>query len=169
MTTRFTRAGSTRARSMRVRSASDRSRQLRRRLARRAGFTLVEMLVVLAIIGSIVGLVGPRVLNYLSDSKVKTAQIQIENIASALDLFYLDAGRYPTSEEGLGALVARPASVQSWSGPYLKSNGLPKDPWGHPYVYRSPGQAGAYDVVSLGPEGKEGAAGAITRAAQAGK
>lgn len=149
---------------MRAPFASGSSRRLRRGLARRAGFTLVEMLVVLAIIGSIVGLVGPRVLNYLSESKVKTAQIQIENIASALDLFYLDAGRYPSSEEGLGALVQRPASVSSWSGPYLKSNGLPKDPWGHPYIYRSPGQNGAYDVGSLGPEGKEGGNGVIMRA-----
>jgi general secretion pathway protein G len=132
-----------------------------------AGFTLVEMLVVLAIIGSIVGLVGPRVLNYLSESKVKTAQIQMENLASALDLFYLDAGRYPTTEEGLAALVQRPAGVSSWSGPYLKSVGLPKDPWGHPYLYRSPGQSGPYDVSSMGPEGREGGSGALSRGAQA--
>ncbi|QGM96077.1 type II secretion system major pseudopilin GspG [Methylocystis parvus] len=133
----------------------------------RAGFTLVEMLVVLAIIGSIVGLVGPRVLNYLSESKVKTAQIQMENLASALDLFYLDAGRYPSSEEGLAALVQRPAGVSSWSGPYLKSAGLPKDPWGHPYLYRAPGQTGPYDIGSLGPEGREGGAGALSRSTQA--
>jgi general secretion pathway protein G len=133
---------------------------------RRAGFTLVEMLVVLAIIGSIVGLVGPRVLNYLSESKVKTAQIQMENLASALDLFYLDAGRYPSSEEGLSALVQRPAGVSSWSGPYLKSAGVPKDPWGHAYLYRSPGQSGPYDVGSMGPEGREGSAGALARGAK---
>jgi len=131
-----------------------------------AGFTLVEMLVVLAIIGSIVGLVGPRVLNYLSESKVKTAQIQMENLSSALDLFYLDAGRYPSTEEGLNALAQRPAGVSSWSGPYLKSAGIPKDPWGHPYLYRSPGQNGPYDVGSLGPEGREGSAGALSRSAQ---
>lgn len=134
---------------------------------RRAGFTLVEMLVVLAIIGSIVGLVGPRVLNYLSESKVKTAQIQMENLASALDLFYLDAGRYPTSEEGLGALVRRPAGVSSWSGPYLKSTSVPNDPWGHAYLYRAPGQSGPYDVGSLGPEGREGSSGALSRSPQA--
>jgi len=130
---------------------------------RRAGFTLVEMLVVLAIIGSIVGLVGPRVLGYLSDSKVKTAQIQMENLSSALDLFYLDAGRYPSGEEGLVALARRPAGLAVWNGPYLKSNGVPKDPWGHDYVYRSPGQAGPYDIGSLGPEGREGSSGALTR------
>jgi general secretion pathway protein G len=137
-----------------------------RRQRRRAGFTLVEMLVVLAIIGSIVGLVGPRVLNYLSESKVKTAQIQMENLASALDLFYLDAGRYPSTEEGLAALVQRPAGVSSWSGPYLKSAGVPKDPWGHVYLYRAPGQNGPYDVGSMGPEGREGSAGALSRGAK---
>ena len=145
------------------RDRATRVRRVRRALRRRAGFTLVEMLVVLAIIGSIVGLVGPRVLNYLSESKVKTAQIQMENLASALDLFYLDAGRYPSSEEGLGALVIRPAGVTSWSGPYLKTSSVPKDPWGHPYLYRAPGQSGPYDVGSLGPEGKEGGSAAISR------
>jgi general secretion pathway protein G len=125
------------------------------------------MLVVLAIIGMIVGLVGPRVLNYLSESKVKTAQIQMENIASALDLFYLDAGRYPTSEEGLAALVRAPGSTSAWNGPYLKSNAAPKDPWGHDYIYRAPGQNGPYDIGSLGPDGKNGGATALSRTAGA--
>lgn len=137
--------------------------QRRQRLLRRAGFTLVEMLVVLAIIGSIVGLVGPRVLNYLAESKVKTAQIQMENIASALDLYYLDTGRYPSTEEGLAALVRRPAATVAWSGPYLKTPTVPKDPWGHDYLYRAPGQNGPYDVGSLGPEGREGGAATLTR------
>jgi general secretion pathway protein G len=131
--------------------------------AARAGYTLVEMLVVLAIIGSIVGLVGPRVLNYLSESKVKTAQIQMENISSALDLFYLDVGRYPSTEEGLVALARRPAGASVWNGPYLKSGAVPKDPWGRDYLYRAPGQNGPFDIGSLGPEGREGGAGAITR------
>jgi len=142
-----------------------RSAGLRRgaRQAGRAGFTLVEMLVVLAILGLVVGLVGPRVLSYLSDSKVKTAQIQMENLASALDLYYLDSGRYPTTEEGLTALVRRPANASPWNGPYLKTSSVPKDPWGHDYLYRAPGQNAPYDVGSLGPEGKEGAATAISR------
>ena len=134
-----------------------------RRFSRRAGFTLVEMLVVLAIIGSIVGLVGPRVLNYLADSKVKTAQIQMENLASALDLYYLDSGRYPTTEEGLGALVTRPASASVWNGPYLQTVTVPRDPWGHAYLYRAPGQTGPYDVGSLGPEGREGGSATLSR------
>jgi len=121
-----------------------------------AGFTLVEMLVVITIIGLVMGLVGPRVLNYLSDSKVKTAHIQIQGFAAALDLYYLDNGRYPSSSEGLGALMQKPESGTTWSGPYLKGNSVPNDPWGRPYVYKVPGQHGPYDIVSLGPEGREG-------------
>jgi general secretion pathway protein G len=124
-----------------------------------AGFTLVEILVVITIIGLIMGLVGPRVLNYLGESKVKAAKIQIESFASALDLFYLDAGRYPSSTEGLAALVQRPGATQSWNGPYLKGAMVPSDPWGHPYVYRSPGEHGAYDIVSYGSDGQEGGTG----------
>jgi general secretion pathway protein G len=138
------------------------------RRERSAGFTLVEMLVVLAIIGSIVGLVGPRVLNYLSESKIKTAQIQMENLASALDLFYLDTGRYPSTEEGLAALALRPTGVSSWNGPYIKTVTVPKDPWGHNYLYRSPGQSGPYDVGSLGPEGREGGSATVTRNSKGG-
>lgn len=121
-----------------------------------AGFTLVEILVVITITGLIMGLVGPRVLNYLSDSKVKTARIQIQGLSSALDLYYLDNGRYPTSTEGLGALAQKPDGATNWNGPYLNGNLVPKDPWGRPYVYKIPGQGGAYEIVSLGPEGREG-------------
>ncbi len=120
-----------------------------------AGFTLVEMLVVITIIGLIMGLVGPRVLSYLSDSKLKTARIQIRGFVSALDLYHLDNGRYPSATEGLGALVQKPATTSSWNGPYLTGNLVPSDPWGRPYIYKFPGQHGAYDIVSLGPEGRE--------------
>jgi general secretion pathway protein G len=123
------------------------------------GFTLVEMLVVIAIILLIVGLVGPRVLNYLGESKAKTAKIQIESFASALDLFYLDTGRYPTSSEGLAALVQRPGGLAQWNGPYLKGGIVPSDPWGKAYQYRAPGQHGVYDIVSLGSDGQEGGTG----------
>ena len=122
------------------------------------GFTLVEMLVVLAIIGLLVGFVGPRVLNYLSDSKIRVARMQIEGFSAALDLFYLDNGGYPSSTEGLNALVQKPDQAAHWKGPYLKSQAIPNDPWGRAYVYRSPGQHGSYDIVSLGADGREDAA-----------
>lgn len=138
---------------------------LKRKNRRRAisrnerGFTLVEILVVITIIGLIMALVGPRVLNYLSESKVKAAKIQIQSFSSALDLFYLDTGRYPSNAEGLGGLVQPIGGAASWNGPYLKGGNVPLDPWGKAYVYRSPGQHGAYDVVSLGSDGQEGGSG----------
>jgi general secretion pathway protein G len=124
------------------------------------GFTLVELLVVITIITLIMGIVGPRVLNYLTESKVKAARIQIESFSSALDLFFLDTGRYPNGSEGLGALVQRPGSINAWNGPYLKGGNVPSDPWGNPYVYRSPGQHGTYDILSYGSDGTEGGSGA---------
>lgn len=124
------------------------------------GFTLIEMLVVLAIIGMIMGLVGPRVLSYLSDSKIKTARIQIQSFVSALDLYYLDSGTYPSTNAGLRALVQRPEGADGWNGPYLKSAAIPNDPWGHPFVYVSPGQHGdPFDIVSYGADGQEGGGG----------
>jgi len=122
----------------------------------------VELLVVITIIALIMGIVGPRVLNYLTESKAKAAKIQIESFASALDLFFLDTGRYPTSSEGLGALVQRPASTTAWNGPYLKGGVVPPDPWGNPYLYRLPGQHGTYDIVSYGADGHEGGTGSGT-------
>ncbi len=123
------------------------------------GFTLVEMLVVISIIGLIMGLVGPRVLNYLSESKVKAARIQLQSFGSALDLFYLDAGRFPSSSEGLAALVQRMPGVSAWNGPYVKGGNLPNDPWNHPYLYRSPGEHAPYDIISYGSDGQEGGTG----------
>jgi general secretion pathway protein G len=115
-----------------------------------AGFTLVEMLVVITIIGLVMALVGPQVLGYLGDSKVKAAKIQIESFEAALDLYYLDNGSYPASNEGLKALVERPASASAWNGPYLRSGALPDDPWGHPYVYTAPGDHAPYEIASYG-------------------
>jgi general secretion pathway protein G len=123
------------------------------------GFTLVEMLVVITIIGLIMGLIGPRVLNYLSESKVKAARIQLQSFASALDLYYLDAGRYPSTSEGLAALVKQTPGVAAWNGPYLKGGSVPTDPWSHDYVYRAPGEHGPYDILSYGSDGQEGGTG----------
>jgi general secretion pathway protein G len=115
------------------------------------------MLVVIAIIGMIMGLVAPRVLSYLSTSKEKAARIQISSLAPALDLYFLDMGRYPATNEGLQALIERPPSASSWGGPYLRDAILPADPWGRNYIYRSPGgRSTPYDIVSLGPSGQEG-------------
>jgi general secretion pathway protein G len=117
------------------------------------------MLVVITIIGLIMALVAPRVLNYLGESKSKAAKIQIESFGGALDLFFLDNGRYPTSSEGLGALVVRPGNAATWNGPYLKGATVPTDPWGNSYQYKSPGEHGAYDILSYGADGQPGGTG----------
>jgi general secretion pathway protein G len=96
----------------------------------------------------------------LTESKAKAAKIQIESFASALDLYFLDTGRYPAGNEGLAALVRRPGNIASWNGPYLKGGVVPPDPWGNPYVYRAPGQHGTYDILSYGADGTEGGTGA---------
>lgn len=123
---------------------------------RAAGFTLIELLVVLAILALLAGLVGPRVLNQLGGAKSKTASIQIADIDKALELFKLDVGRYPSSEEGLDALMKRPGSVNGWAGPYLKGE-VPKDPWGNAYRYTN--TAGAVEILSLGSDGAPGGEG----------
>jgi general secretion pathway protein G len=123
------------------------------------GFTLVEIIVVITIIALIMTLVGPRVLNYLTESKVKAAKIQIESLASALDLYFLDTGQYPSNAEGLNALVQRTGSSSGWSGPYLRGTVVPNDPWGRPYVYRAPGSQSSYDIISYGSDGQEGGSG----------
>ena len=132
---------------------------IRRRRSGQGGFTLIEILVVIAIIALIMSLVGPRVLNYLGESKVKAAKIQIQSFGSALDLFNLDVGRYPTTAEGLTALVQSPGTMPNWNGPYLKGGVVPNDPWGKAYVYRSPGEHGSYDIMSYGSDGQEGGTG----------
>ena len=123
---------------------------------RARGFTLIELLVVLAILTLLAGLVGPKVLNQLGGAKSKTAAVQIADLDKSLELFKLDVGRYPTTEEGLEALVKKPGNANGWNGPYLKG-GLPTDPWGHAYRYSSTG--GNIEIVSLGADGASGGEG----------
>ena len=130
--------------------------------SRSGAFTLIELLVVLVILGLLAGLVGPRVLKYLASAKTDTAQLQIEEFSASLDLFHLEVGRYPTSEEGLTALVERPAGVDNWQGPYLRKTTLPVDPWRRDYHYESPGQNGPFDIYSLGSDNAAGGEGETT-------
>ena len=120
------------------------------------GFTLIELLVVLVILGLIASVIGPRVVGYLGGAKTDTAKLQIEELGAALDLYKLEVGRYPTTEEGLQALVQAPAGPAGWRGPYLKKKLVPKDPWGNPYRYAAPGQHGVYDVYSYGADNRQG-------------
>ena len=124
-----------------------------------SGFTLVELLVVLAILGLLVAVATPQVLKYLGKAKNDTARIEMKSMATALDLFLLDVGRYPSTAEGLTALVRPTAGLAAWNGPYLKGNIVPNDPWNNPYVYRAPAEHGAYDIVSYGSDGQEGGSG----------
>lgn len=124
-----------------------------------AGFTLIELLVVLVILGLLAGLVGPQVLRYLGGAKTDTAQLQVEELGAGLDLYHLEVGNYPTTEQGLEALVAEPPGVDGWNGPYLKKPRIPLDPWGNPYQYRSPGEHGPYDLWSHGQDGQGGGEG----------
>ena len=119
------------------------------------GFTLIELLVVMIIIGLLAALVGPRFIRQEEKAKVKAAKAQIELLSTALDPFRLDVGRYPTSQEGLEALRTQPGGLERWDGPYLKKE-VPTDPWGKPYVYKSPGEHGPFDILSYGADGTAG-------------
>ncbi|MFT3954437.1 MAG: type II secretion system major pseudopilin GspG [Piscinibacter sp.] len=130
----------------------------RRGVRRSAGFTLLELLVVMVIIGLLAGIVAPQYFAQIGKSNAKVARAQIESFGQALDQYRLDVGQYPTSEQGLGALRAAPQQVLRWQGPYLKRD-IPDDPWGRPYVYKRPGQHGDYDLVSLGADGQPGGEG----------
>ena len=127
-----------------------------RKKRRQHGYTLVELLVVLAILGLLVAIAAPRLISYLGSAKADTAKIQVEKLGTVLDLYHLEVGRYPTDQEGLLALVEAPSQVEAWNGPYLKNRDSLTDPWGRPYVYRFPGQHGDYDLYSLGADGREG-------------
>jgi general secretion pathway protein G len=130
-------------------------------LKRQRGFTLLELLVVLAILGLLIGLVAPAALRQLGSAKEKIAHQSIERLAGVLDIYKLDVGAYPSTDQGLQALITRPSGVTRWNGPYLKGEKLPEDPWGRPFVYRSPSQRPGheYDLLSLGPTGLPGGSG----------
>lgn len=121
-----------------------------------AGFTLVELLVVLVILVLLASIIGPRVIGYLGASRSKTAKVQIESLVTSLELFHIDVGRYPATAEGLTALIRPPTKLAGWSGPYITKANIPLDPWGHSYRYQAPGKKGAFDLYSLGRDGKEG-------------
>lgn len=125
---------------------------------RSAGFTLLELLVVIVIIGLLAGYVAPRYFSQVGKSEVQVARAQIEAFGKALDQYRLDTRRYPSSEQGLAALVTKPADEPSWAGPYLKK-APPPDPWGRPYAYRSPGANSEYELISLGRDGQPGGTG----------
>jgi general secretion pathway protein G len=125
---------------------------------RQRGFTLLELLVVLMIIGLLAGMVGPRVFANIGKSEVKVARAQIAALEQAIETYRVDTGRFPNQEQGLAALEKAPASEARWSGPYLKK-ALPTDPWGNPYQYRVPGERGEFEIFSLGRDGRPGGAG----------
>jgi general secretion pathway protein G len=124
-----------------------------------AGFTLLELLVVLVILGLLAAVATPQVMKYLSRARTQSAALQIHNLASALDLYRLDVGRYPTQEEGLNSLVDAPPAALNWSGPYVKKREMLVDPWGHPYNYKIPGDHGDYDLYSGGADNAIGGEG----------
>ena len=123
------------------------------------GFTLLELLVVLGIIAMLAGIVGPQVMKHMGESKTKAARVQIEDLAAALDMYKLDLGNYPTSEQGLKSLIESPDSAKRWNGPYLRKAKMPLDPWQQEYHYVSPGEHGKFDLFTLGADGKEGGEG----------
>jgi|JI10StandDraft_1071094.scaffolds.fasta_scaffold244027_2 general secretion pathway protein G len=124
------------------------------------GFSLIELMIVLVILGLIAGIVGPQAMKYLGRGKSQSAKVQIENISAALDMYRLEVGNYPTSSEGLKALVAAPSGARGWNGPYLKKGDVPLDPWNNEYQYKRPGSTNQpYDLSSLGADGTAGGEG----------
>lgn len=119
------------------------------------GFTLLELLVVLVVLGLLAGIVGPKYFNQLGRSETKVARAQIEGLNKALDIYRLELGHYPTTEQGLAALITAPSDEPRWAGPYLQKE-VPQDPWGRDYIYRSPGELADYELLSMGKDGQPG-------------
>jgi general secretion pathway protein G len=124
-----------------------------------SGFTLLELLVVLGIIAMLAGLVGPQIMKHMGEAKTKAAKVQIEDLAASLDMYKLDLGKYPTSEQGLDALITAPEGLKRWNGPYLQKSKVPLDPWQQEYRYVFPGTHGKFDLFSLGADDKDGGEG----------
>ena len=124
------------------------------------GFSLIELMIVLVILGLIAGVVGPQAMKYLGKGKTKSAKVQIENISSALDMYRLEVGSYPSTSQGLQALAVAPSGARGWNGPYLKKGNVPKDPWNHAYQYKRGGSDGhPYDLYTTGADGEKGGSG----------
>ena len=130
--------------------------KLKLRLLKRGGFTLLELLIVMIIIGLLAALIGPKMIGRVGESRQTVAKQQIEGFSSALEMYKLDTTKYPTQEQGLEALVIQPQGLTNWKGSYLKKKFIPKDPWGNNYVYTYPGEHGDYDIVSYGADGNSG-------------
>ena len=126
---------------------------------RQRGFTFIELLAVLLILGLLAAVATPQVMKYLGRARTDSARLQVQGLGGAIDLYYLDIGRYPSSQEGLQALVDRPPGLEKWNGPYVKKRDMLADPWGRQYRYRAPGQHGDYDLYSLGADDAEGGEG----------
>jgi general secretion pathway protein G len=131
-------------------------KRLRLLLLKSRGFTLLELLIVMIIIGLLAALIGPKMIGRVGESRQTVAKQQIEGFSSALEMYKLDTTKYPTQEQGLEALVIQPQGLVNWKGPYLKKKFIPKDPWGNNYIYTYPGQNGDYDIVSYGADGNSG-------------
>ncbi|MBE7445571.1 MAG: type II secretion system major pseudopilin GspG [Planctomycetia bacterium] len=131
-------------------------KKLSLQLLRRGGFTLLELLIVMIIIGLLAALIGPKMIGRVGESRQTVAKQQIEGFSSALEMYKLDTTKYPAQEQGLEALVTEPQGITNWKGPYLKKKFVPKDPWGNNYVYTYPGEHGDYDIVSYGSDGNSG-------------
>lgn len=126
---------------------------------REAGFTLMEMIVVLVLIGLIAAVAVPQVMKLMESAKAKTARLQLDTVSQSLAVFQMDTGEYPTTQQGLAALWTAPEGLDTWNGPYLKSERQLRDPWGRPLIYRAPGNERAFDLMTLGADGKEGGKG----------
>ena len=128
----------------------------RQRVRDNRGFTLIELLIVMVIIGLLAAFITPKLIGRVGESKQTAAKAQIELLSTALEIYKLDTGKYPTQDTGLPALISKPGDVNNWKGPYLKKNVIPKDPWGAEYIYTFPGEHGDYDMLSYGADGNDG-------------